>query len=170
MSKIAITEQMVGRFLSWPLPSDFAPDGGISFTRSPHVGMSPTGTNLLHFGQAKAMLEHCINGADANAGALSPHQQPALDACMTFGQAIEAAKSGQRIARTGWNGKGLFVYLVPAARYPAQTGAAKAHFGEGSLVPYNPYLAIKNVDETVSTWVPSVNDCLACDWCVIPQS
>ena len=79
MSKIAITEQMVGRFLSWPLPSDFAPDGGISFTRSPHVGMSPTGTNLLHFGQAKAMLEHCINGTDANAGALSPHQQRVLD-------------------------------------------------------------------------------------------
>ena len=66
MSKIAITEQMVGRFLSWPLPSDFAPDGGISFTRSPHVGMSPAGTNLLHFGQAKAMLEHCINGTDAS--------------------------------------------------------------------------------------------------------
>lgn len=62
MSKIAITEQMVARFLSWPLPPDFAPDCGITFTRSPHVGMDPTGTNLLHFGQAKAMLEHCING------------------------------------------------------------------------------------------------------------
>ncbi|WP_200844025.1 DUF2829 domain-containing protein [Pantoea sp. 18069] len=89
---------------------------------------------------------------------------------MTFGQAIEAAKVGQRIARTGWNGKGMFVYLVPAASYPVQTGAAKAHFGEGAMVPYNPYLAIKNVDETVSTWVPSVNDCLAGDWGVVGQA
>ena len=32
---------------------------GISFLRSAHVGMIPSGTNLLHFGQAKAMLEHC---------------------------------------------------------------------------------------------------------------
>ena len=79
MSKIAITEQMVGRFLCWPLPADFAPDGGISFTRSPHVGMSPTGTNLLNFGQAKAMLEHCINGGAANTGTLPPHQQRVLD-------------------------------------------------------------------------------------------
>ena len=77
MSKIAITEQMVGRFLSWPLPTDFAPDCGITFTRSPHAGMSPTGTNLLHFGQAKAMLEHCINGSTASA--LPPHQQRVLD-------------------------------------------------------------------------------------------
>lgn len=79
MSKTVITEQMVGRFLCWPLPADFAPDGGISFTRSPHVGMNPTGTNLLHFGQAKAMLEHCINGGTVSASALLPHQQRVLD-------------------------------------------------------------------------------------------
>lgn len=79
MSKIAITEQMVGRFLSWPLPTDFAPDCGITFTRSPHAGMSPTGTNLLHFGQAKEMLEHCINGGNASASSLPPHQQRVLD-------------------------------------------------------------------------------------------
>lgn len=83
---------------------------------------------------------------------------------MNFSQALEALKTGQRVMRAGWNGKGMFVYLVPAASYPVQTGAAKAHFGEGAMVPYNPYLAIKNVDETVSTWVPSVNDCLAEDW------
>ena len=61
----------------------------------------------------------------------------------------------------------MFVYHVPAAAYPVQTGAAKAHFGEGSLVPYNAYLALKGVDETVSTWVPSINDCLAEDWVIV---
>lgn len=86
---------------------------------------------------------------------------------MNFGQALEAIKAGQRIARTGWNGKGMFVYFVPPASYPVQTGAAKAHFGEGAMVPYNAYMAIKNVDGTVSTWVPSVNDCLATDWGII---
>jgi len=86
---------------------------------------------------------------------------------MNFGQAIEAMKSGHRVARAGWNGKGMFAYLVPAAAYPAQTGAAKAHFGAGALVPYNAYMALKGVDNTVSTWVPSVNDCLAEDWTII---
>ena len=83
---------------------------------------------------------------------------------MNFGQALEALKAGQKVSRSGWNGKGMFVYLVPAASYLAQTGVAKQYFGEGSFVPYNAYLAIKNVDESVSTWVPSVNDVLAEDW------
>ena len=89
---------------------------------------------------------------------------------MNFGAALEAIKAGKRIARTGWNGKGMFVYFVPPASYPVQTGAAKAHFGEGAMVPYNAYMAIKNVDGTVSTWVPSVNDCLASDWGVVGES
>ncbi|MEZ2310766.1 DUF2829 domain-containing protein [Paraburkholderia sp. RCC_158] len=86
---------------------------------------------------------------------------------LSFGMALEAMRMGHRLARVGWNGRGMFVYLVPAAAYPVQTGAAKAHFGEGSLVPYNAYFAIKNVDDTVSTWVPSVNDCLADDWITV---
>lgn len=89
---------------------------------------------------------------------------------MNFGEAITALKAGERIARTGWNGKGMFVYLVPPASYPVQTGAAKAYFGEGAMVPYNAYMAIKNVDGTVSTWVPSVNDCLASDWGIVGES
>jgi hypothetical protein len=84
-----------------------------------------------------------------------------------FGGALAALRDGKRLTRNGWNGKGLFVYLVPPMSYPVQTGAAKAHFGEHTLVPYNAYFAIKNVDGTVSTWVPSVNDCLAEDWHVV---
>ena len=86
---------------------------------------------------------------------------------MTFGLAVEALKKGLKVARAGWNGKGMFVYMVPPASYPVQTGAAKSHFGEGSVVPHNAYMAIKNVDNTVSTWVPSVNDCLAEDWVLV---
>lgn len=86
---------------------------------------------------------------------------------MDFGNAIRALKFGKRVARAGWNGKGQFVYMVPPASYPVQTGAAKAHFGEGSLVPYNAYLALKTADERVSTWVPSVTDCLSDDWQIV---
>ena len=86
---------------------------------------------------------------------------------MTFGQAIEAMRVGQKVARAGWNGKGMFAYYVPANSYPVQTGAAKSHFGEGAMVPYNAYMAIKNVNETVSTWVPSVNDVLSDDWSIV---
>lgn len=86
---------------------------------------------------------------------------------LCFAGALAWLKSGARVARAGWNGKGMFAYMVPPASYPVQTGAAKAHFGEGSLVPYNAYFALKGVDETVSTWVPSVSDLLAEDWHVV---
>jgi hypothetical protein len=85
----------------------------------------------------------------------------------SFEHALIALKDGKRIARSGWNGKGMFAYLVPAASYPVQTGAAKEHFGEGSLVPYRAYMALKTVDEDVAVWVPSVSDILADDWVVL---
>lgn len=101
----------------------------------------------------------------------TPKQQfdAAYHSCsaMPLGLAIEALKRGERIARTGWNGKGMFVYLVPANAYPAQTGVAKAFFGDGALVPYNAYMALKGVDGTVSTWAPSGSDTLAEDWQIV---
>lgn len=55
-----VSTEMVNRFLAWPLPSDFNPDGGISF--SPMLpGSQPTGTNLLTAQQAKAMLQFVLN-------------------------------------------------------------------------------------------------------------
>ena len=86
---------------------------------------------------------------------------------LTFGDALQALKAGKRVARVGWNGKGMFVYYVRAAAYLAQSEAAKAYFGENAYVPYAPYLALKGVDEKVSTWVPSINDVLAEDWVVL---
>lgn len=85
----------------------------------------------------------------------------------SFGHALEALKAGRKVARTGWNGNGMFAYFVPAAAYPAQTGAAKSHFGEGSLVPYRAYLALKTADDDVATWAPSCSDVLADDWLIL---
>lgn len=84
---------------------------------------------------------------------------------MTFGLAVEAVKKGLKVARNGWNGKGMFVYYVPTNTYTTVTGVAKDHFGD--KVTINAYFSIKNVNGTVSTWVPSINDCLAEDWVVV---
>lgn len=59
---------MVERFLSWRLPENFNPDGGISFTKmfNEHTAHpmkhEPTGTNLLDYTQASAMVRHMIEG------------------------------------------------------------------------------------------------------------
>lgn len=86
---------------------------------------------------------------------------------LSFGMAIEALKLGEKVARAGWNGAGQFVYLVPAASYPAQTGIAKAYFGADAMVPYRAYLALKTAQGDVATWAPSCSDALADDWKIV---
>ncbi len=58
-------KHMVDRFLSWRLPYDFHPDGGVSAKRpnyGPGVDWTPTGTNLLDATQADAMVRHMVDG------------------------------------------------------------------------------------------------------------
>jgi hypothetical protein len=84
---------------------------------------------------------------------------------LTFGQAIEFAKQGKKVARQGWNGSGMFAYIVPANSYPAQTEAARKEFGE--MVPYRTYWALKTAQNDVATWAPSGSDSLAEDWMIV---
>lgn len=52
--------EAVDRFLAWPLPAAFAPDGGIRFDGRMSRVTGPTGTNLFTAEQARAMFEHCL--------------------------------------------------------------------------------------------------------------
>lgn len=87
---------------------------------------------------------------------------------LTFGDAIRLLKNGEKLIRPGWNGKGMFLYYVPANSYPAQTDVAKKEFGENALVPYGAYFAFKSAQGTIEAgWKPSTMDMLAEDWEVI---
>lgn len=54
-------DDMVNKFLSWPLPKDFSPDGGISFQQPSNKANWPIGTNLLTADQAMAMILHMMS-------------------------------------------------------------------------------------------------------------
>lgn len=85
---------------------------------------------------------------------------------MDFGSALNALKGGFKVARRGWNGKGMYLYLVPENRYPPTTnaghGIAVKH-ADGK-VPYRAYIAMKTVDDDVAVWTASQTDVLADDW------
>ncbi|HEX3747624.1 MAG TPA: DUF2829 domain-containing protein [Bryobacteraceae bacterium] len=92
---------------------------------------------------------------------------------MDFGEAIRTLKAGKRVARAGWNGKGMFLYYVPAASYPAQTDVAKEYWKDKATsftetnvpkVPYVAYIAMKTAQENVVPWLASQTDVLAEDW------
>lgn len=78
---------------------------------------------------------------------------------LTFGLALEALKQGHRVSRTGWNGKGMYLWLLPAATVEANGGEIEAL---GSV-------RMMTADKKVLTgWLASQTDMLAEDWCILP--
>ncbi len=84
---------------------------------------------------------------------------------MDFGKAIEAMKSGKKVAREGWNGKGMFIY----------TGGCSLPFpplpeNEKWLVdafPMSVFVIMKTADNNLIPWLASQTDILAEDWQVV---
>jgi len=83
-----------------------------------------------------------------------------------FSGALNALKAGECIARKGWNGKDMFIYYVPANKYPASGNSFGTMEGiyKDNLVPYQAYIAMKTADDTVVPWLASQTDLLAEDW------
>lgn len=59
-------KQMVDGFLSWELPDDFSPDGGVSYKQVFSGGqpLKPVGTNLLTATQAEQMIRYILGSSD----------------------------------------------------------------------------------------------------------
>lgn len=84
-----------------------------------------------------------------------------------FGVAIQMLKKGKKVARKGWNGKGMFLYYVPAGNYAPCTEVAKTIVNKDGLVEYGAYIAMKTAQGNVVPWLASQTDVLAEDWVVV---
>lgn len=90
-----------------------------------------------------------------------------MEEAVDFGGALALLREGRAVARSGWNGKGMFLYLVGPGNYPAATDIAKAVWGADGLVPYGPYIAMKTAQGNVVPWLASQTDVLAEDWQIV---
>lgn len=95
---------------------------------------------------------------------------------MNFGAAVQAMKNGKRVARSGWNGKGLFVFMqVPATigtdvipKMQSLPQSVKDEFAKrGVAINYSNQCALVNPDNSINGWAPSITDSLAEDWEVL---
>ncbi|RPK20030.1 DUF2829 domain-containing protein [Paenibacillus xylanexedens] len=89
---------------------------------------------------------------------------------MDFGKAIEALKAGNKVARQGWNGKGMWVALMPALYLEAGVvnGRTSKHIGEGVALDSQPYIAMWTAaGQWQPGWIASQADVLAEDWEII---
>ena len=102
---------------------------------------------------------------------------------MNFGQAIEALKEGKKVQRTGWNGKGLFVFMqvpstinreiVPKMQSLPQSvkDESERRFNDPNeqidAIYYDNQLALVNPSNLITGWAASVSDSLANDWVIL---
>ena len=89
---------------------------------------------------------------------------------MTFGDAIKALKHGKRLARKGWNGKGMFIVYQKGYPdgIPCNKQTAEAYgYEEGTLFKCSPYIQMRCADGTHQMWTASQTDILAEDWEVV---
>lgn len=79
---------------------------------------------------------------------------------MSFGAALFALKAGERVARIGWNGKGMWLALIhPGNAIFKQFGAA---------LPMLPCIGMKTATgEMCPGWLASQTDMLAEDWMIL---
>lgn len=86
-----------------------------------------------------------------------------------IGWAIRQLKGGNRVRRAGWNGKGMYLWLLPAAmvkaewcREPHLKAMAEANGGEIEALGS---IRMMTADRKVLTgWLASQTDMLSEDW------
>ncbi len=80
---------------------------------------------------------------------------------ISFGEAITALKNGYRVARKGWNGKGIFLELqVPDAN--SKMSSPYIYIDTTRLQTDNP-----DAPKSLVPWLASQTDMLSDDWHIV---
>lgn len=86
---------------------------------------------------------------------------------LSFSQALDAVKAGERARRTGWNGKDMFIFLVGGSKFEVNREPLLSILGEGTEVNYHGHVDMRTADGTIVPWLCSQTDMLAEDWQII---
>lgn len=98
---------------------------------------------------------------------------------LSFGHAIDALKTGRRLRRAGWNGKGMYIWLEDGsfdrgddlAQMPALINGVDSRLFEladRGTITRMPHLCMRAADgATVTGWLASQTDMLAEDWQIV---
>jgi len=135
-------------------------------------------------GSDEGMLVEYIDGGPANTkeytGYISWSPLEVFDGAyrpidgLTFGLAIEALKNGHKVARKGWNGKGMFLVYMPPLYLPPYSTAGTYRkvndrtakwIGEDTPLDSQGYIAMFTaLKQWQPGWLASQADILSEDW------
>jgi len=83
---------------------------------------------------------------------------------LNFGEALEFLKQGKKVMRKGWNGKGMFLFLVPGSVFKVNRPPLLGIYPEGTEITYCPHVDMKTTDSKIVPWLCSQTDLMAEDW------
>ncbi len=86
---------------------------------------------------------------------------------LNFGQALEALKLGKKVARNGWNEKGMFLFLVSGSTFTVNRPPLLGIYPEGTVISYHAHIDMKTADDMVVPWLASQTDLLTDDWMIL---
>lgn len=81
-----------------------------------------------------------------------------------FSAALGLLKAGSRVARAGWNGKGMFLFLVNGSRFTVNRPPLRGIYPEGTVIDYRSHIDMRTAQGDIVPWVASQSDLLENDW------
>ena len=81
-----------------------------------------------------------------------------------FGIALEKLQQGKKVARLGWNGKDMFIYLVSGSQFKVTKPPLSNFYPEGTEITYQPHIDMKAANGTIFSWTAAMPDLLESDW------
>jgi hypothetical protein len=83
---------------------------------------------------------------------------------MDFSDALKLIKSGSRVARSGWNGKDMFIFLVPGSSFVVNRPPLLGIYPAGTQIDYHGHIDMKTAQGYIVPWLASQADLLAEDY------
>ena len=86
---------------------------------------------------------------------------------LEFGEAIKLLKQGKKVARSGWNGKGMWLVYMPPFHVDSPNERTQAH-GIHEGFDCGGYIVMWTAQGVWQPgWLASQADMLAEDWCLV---
>lgn len=85
----------------------------------------------------------------------------------TFSWALDVLKNGHKVAREGWNGKGMFLFLVPGSKFLVSRYPLLGIYPEGAEITYQSHIDMRTAQGSIVPWMASQTDVLAEDWVLV---
>ena len=116
--------------------------------------------------RVKTVLAHSAPVINADRAAALPEASSSAKSQsqgLSFGDALKALKAGQRVARAGWNGKGMWLWIPE----PLDEFCTKVFACGDDAFEAAPWIGMKTADDKFVPWLASQTDVLAEDWEVL---